>query len=378
MCAAPRAPPPESTSPTRGRCAARRWRLRGGAAGCAPLMRGRPRATGAARRRPSTPKRGVTARVELTAAKNTSMRPADAHAPARAALRAIADNARMIPPPARGATVACRRAYVRRALLACVPGGAAAGAQSPAAQRLGLLRRRRLRPALLQPRPDQPRQRRAAGAGLDLSHRRARRAACARRQASPSRRRRCWPSASVPRDRHQHRDRARSGSRAGSAGASIRTSTARAATREVARARREPVAGRRRGSAAGRARGACSPARWMRGCWRWMPTPAGRARTSAAGGQVDLTQGVRIRDRRRLSGHLARRRSTATSSIVGSAIGDNRAADVERGVIRAFDARSGAQLWSFDPLPDSAGASGRRRMESRAGGRAPAPAMPGA
>jgi len=40
--------------------------------------------------------------------------------------------------------------------------------------------------------------------------------------------------------------------------------------------------------------------------------------------------------------------------IVGSAIGDNRAADVERGVIRAYDAESGAQLWSFDPLPDSA------------------------
>ena len=40
--------------------------------------------------------------------------------------------------------------------------------------------------------------------------------------------------------------------------------------------------------------------------------------------------------------------------VVGSAIGDNRAADVERGVIRGFDAQTGAQLWSFDPLPDSA------------------------
>ncbi len=37
----------------------------------------------------------------------------------------------------------------------------------------------------------------------------------------------------------------------------------------------------------------------------------------------------------------------------GSAIVDNRATDVERGVIRAYDAQSGAQLWSFDPLPDS-------------------------
>src|SRR4029077_1985040 len=39
--------------------------------------------------------------------------------------------------------------------------------------------------------------------------------------------------------------------------------------------------------------------------------------------------------------------------IVGSAIGDNRASELERGVIRAYDAESGAQLWSFDPLPDS-------------------------
>ncbi|HVH83642.1 MAG TPA: PQQ-binding-like beta-propeller repeat protein, partial [Steroidobacteraceae bacterium] len=39
--------------------------------------------------------------------------------------------------------------------------------------------------------------------------------------------------------------------------------------------------------------------------------------------------------------------------IVGSSIGDNRAADVERGVIRGFDALSGALIWSFDPLPDS-------------------------
>ena len=44
--------------------------------------------------------------------------------------------------------------------------------------------------------------------------------------------------------------------------------------------------------------------------------------------------------------------------IVGSAIGDNRAASVERGVIRAFDARSGALAWAFDPLPDSPDASG--------------------
>ncbi len=70
-------------------------------------------------------------------------------------------------------------------------------------------------------------------------------------------------------------------------------------------------------------------------------------------GQVDLTRGVRIRD---VGAYLVTSPPAVYSNIVvvGSAIGDNRATDVERGVIRGFDARSGTQLWSFDPLPDSA------------------------
>ncbi|MGE0583262.1 MAG: pyrroloquinoline quinone-dependent dehydrogenase [Steroidobacteraceae bacterium] len=38
--------------------------------------------------------------------------------------------------------------------------------------------------------------------------------------------------------------------------------------------------------------------------------------------------------------------------IVGSAIGDNRGVELERGIVRGFDARSGAMLWKFDPIPD--------------------------
>ena len=37
--------------------------------------------------------------------------------------------------------------------------------------------------------------------------------------------------------------------------------------------------------------------------------------------------------------------------ITGSSIGDNRAVDVERGIVRAFDARTGALRWSWDPIP---------------------------
>jgi len=70
-------------------------------------------------------------------------------------------------------------------------------------------------------------------------------------------------------------------------------------------------------------------------------------------GQVDLTRGLRIRD---TGAYLVTSPPAVFGKvvIVGSAIGDNRAADVERGVIRAYDAESGVQLWSFDPLPDSA------------------------
>ncbi|MGH8322761.1 MAG: pyrroloquinoline quinone-dependent dehydrogenase, partial [Steroidobacteraceae bacterium] len=71
-----------------------------------------------------------------------------------------------------------------------------------------------------------------------------------------------------------------------------------------------------------------------------------------AAGQVDLTHSLRIRDR---ADYLVTSPPAIYGNIVvvGSAIGDNRATNVERGVIRAFDARNGTLLWAFDPLPDS-------------------------
>lgn len=70
-------------------------------------------------------------------------------------------------------------------------------------------------------------------------------------------------------------------------------------------------------------------------------------------GAVDLTQGMRIRDR---GDYLVTSPPAIFKNavIVGSAIGDNRAVNLERGTIRAFDAITGAPLWAFDPLPDSA------------------------
>src|SRR3954451_22151570 len=66
------------------------------------------------------------------------------------------------------------------------------------------------------------------------------------------------------------------------------------------------------------------------------------------GGQINLTRNLRIRDR---DSYEVTSPPTVIGDtvVVGSSIGDNRAIDVERGVIRAFDARTGAQRWAFDP-----------------------------
>jgi quinoprotein glucose dehydrogenase len=68
-------------------------------------------------------------------------------------------------------------------------------------------------------------------------------------------------------------------------------------------------------------------------------------------GQVDLSANVRIRDRNDYE-VTSPPAIVGDTVVVGSSVGDNRAVDVERGVIRAFDARTGAQRWSFDPIPD--------------------------
>lgn len=71
-----------------------------------------------------------------------------------------------------------------------------------------------------------------------------------------------------------------------------------------------------------------------------------------AGGTVDLNEGSRPRDRGDylVSSPPAIWRDRV---ITGSAVGDNRAVDLELGIVRAFDARSGELLWSWDPIPRS-------------------------
>ena len=77
-----------------------------------------------------------------------------------------------------------------------------------------------------------------------------------------------------------------------------------------------------------------------------------------ADGRIDLTHGVaRIRNR-------AEYAVTSAPAIVddlvvvGSSIADNERSDSPNGVVRAFDARTGALRWSWDPIPQALAPTG--------------------
>jgi len=68
------------------------------------------------------------------------------------------------------------------------------------------------------------------------------------------------------------------------------------------------------------------------------------------GGAVDLTHDVDLRD----AGDYQVTSAPSVvgdAVIVGSSISDNRAVTLERGIVRAFDARTGRQRWAWDPIP---------------------------
>ena len=68
------------------------------------------------------------------------------------------------------------------------------------------------------------------------------------------------------------------------------------------------------------------------------------------GGQVDLKQDVRLVN----PGHYQVTSPPAVIgdlAVVGSSIGDNRGVELERGVVRAYDVRTGKLRWSWDPIP---------------------------
>ncbi len=68
------------------------------------------------------------------------------------------------------------------------------------------------------------------------------------------------------------------------------------------------------------------------------------------GGTVDLTRGIRVTER---GNYLVSSPPAIYGDLVitGSAVGDNGAVELERGIVRAFDARTGLQRWAWDPIP---------------------------
>jgi quinoprotein glucose dehydrogenase len=83
-------------------------------------------------------------------------------------------------------------------------------------------------------------------------------------------------------------------------------------------------------------------------------------------GSVDLTANVRVHDR---GEYLVTSPPAIYGDLVitGSAIGDNHAVEMPRGTVRAFDTRTGALRWSFDPLPSDANQANKRGWQGTQG-----------
>jgi len=79
-------------------------------------------------------------------------------------------------------------------------------------------------------------------------------------------------------------------------------------------------------------------------------------------GQVDLTRDVRLVDR----GDYQVTSPPAVIGdllIVGSSMGDNRGVELERGVVRAYDTRTGKLAWSWDPIPKDSSDPARKTWQ---------------
>jgi quinoprotein glucose dehydrogenase len=87
-------------------------------------------------------------------------------------------------------------------------------------------------------------------------------------------------------------------------------------------------------------------------------------RDFGSGGKVDLNPGLRAAS---AGNYLVTSPPAIYRNIVivGSAVGDNGAVEMPRGIVRAFDVRSGKQLWAWDPIPTSAAEATQRGWQAR-------------
>src|SRR5262249_1105987 len=76
-----------------------------------------------------------------------------------------------------------------------------------------------------------------------------------------------------------------------------------------------------------------------------------RCQDFGAGGQIDLTRGVG--ELMWEGGYVATSPPAVIHDrvVVGSTVADFQRVDAPRGIVRAFDVRSGALQWSWDPIP---------------------------
>jgi quinoprotein glucose dehydrogenase len=89
-------------------------------------------------------------------------------------------------------------------------------------------------------------------------------------------------------------------------------------------------------------------------------------------GQIDLTRDVRLVEFGTYRNYQVTSPPAVIGDavIVGSSVGDNVGVELERGVVRAYDARSGRLLWSWDPIPKSADDPARKSWEGKSADRA--------
>lgn len=92
-----------------------------------------------------------------------------------------------------------------------------------------------------------------------------------------------------------------------------------------------------------------------------------RCRGFGDGGEIDLARGI-VNFRPGEYGLTSPVAVAGDVIVVGSSIGDNGAVELEPGVVRGFDAKTGEPLWSWDPVPRDAGAPGASSWGADGGG----------